>query len=237
MDVVSSCEELAYPYTVDERLANKLNSLAQKQGVTVLGTGINPGFLMDVLPITLTAPCESVKRIRVSRRMDAATRRVPFQKKIGAGMSLTEFGEAVKRGEISGHVGLRQSMEMIADAIGWKLDKTVVGEVEPVTTKSTIKSGYREISPGRVTGVTQKAEGFMGGRSVIELNFSAYVGSEEEYDMTEIDGIPPVNCRISPCVHGDHGTVAMLTNMIPRVVRSPPGLYTMKDLPVPSAFL
>ena len=237
VDVVSSCEELSYPYAVNERLANKLNSLARKQGATVLGTGINPGFLMDVLPITLTAPCKEVRRIRVSRRMDAATRRVPFQRKIGAGMAENEFYEAIRNGSISGHVGLKQSIAMVADAIGWRLDEVIVGEVEPVVAESPTEKGYKRIVPGQVAGVRQVARGLVKGNPVIELNFSAYVGSEEEYDTVEIDGTPPINRKISPCVHGDHGTVAMLTNMIPKVVNAPPGLYTMKDIQVPSAFL
>jgi 4-hydroxy-tetrahydrodipicolinate reductase len=237
VDVVSSCEELSYPYSVNRRLAHKLDLLARKKGSTVLGTGINPGFLMDTLPIVLTTPCKSIRKIRISRRMNAGTRRIPFQKKVGAGMGKQEFEAAIKEGRISGHVGLEQSIAMIADAIGWHVEKVAVGRVEPILAETTIKGGYVEIPKGRVAGVKQSASGFVGGRAALELNFAAYVGSEEEYDMVEIDGTPPVNCKISPCVHGDHGTVAMLVNMIPKVVTSPPGLYTMKDIQLPSASL
>ena len=237
VDVVSSCEELSYPYVVDRKLSSRLDLLAKKHGATVLGTGINPGFLMDALPITLTAPCMSIKKITVTRRMNAATRRIPFQKKVGAGMTKTEFQAAIRDKRISGHVGLEQSVAMLADAVGWKLDRVVVGRVEPVVAEAATKEGYIRIPRGRVAGVKQSARGLVGGKSLIELNFMAYVGSEEEYDQVEIDGMPPVNCRISPCVHGDHGTVAMLVNMVPKVVSSPPGLFTMKDMQVPSAFL
>ena len=237
VDVVSSCEELSYPYVVDRRLSVKLDLLAKRHGATVLGTGINPGFLMDALPIALTAPCESVKRIRITRRMNAATRRIPFQKKVGAGMTKTEFQSAIRNHQISGHVGLEQSVSMLADAIGWKLGRVEVGEVEPVIAKEATSEGYVKIPAGRVAGVKQAARGLAGGKPLIELNFAAYVGSEEEYDQVEIDGTPPVNCRISPCVHGDHGTVAMLVNMVPKVVGAPPGLLTMKDVQLPSAFL
>jgi hypothetical protein len=237
VDVVSSCEELSYPYVVDRKLSSKLDLMAKKHGATVVGTGINPGFLMDALPITLTAPCKSIKKIKITRRMNAATRRIPFQKKVGAGMTKDEFEVAIRDKQISGHVGLEQSVAMLADAIGWKLDRVEIGRVEPVIAEAPAKGGYAAIPPGRVAGVKQSARGWMGGKALIELNFMAYVGSEEEYDQVEIDGTPPVNCRISPCVHGDHGTVAMLVNMIPKVVNSPPGLYTMKDMQVPSAFL
>jgi 2,4-diaminopentanoate dehydrogenase len=237
VDVVSSCEELSYPYVVDRQLSAKLDLLAKKHGTTVLGTGINPGFLMDALPIALTAPCESIRRISISRRMNAATRRIPFQKKVGAGLTKGEFQSAIRNHQISGHVGLEQSVSMLADAIGWKLDKVEVGKVEPVIAEKTTSEGYVKIPAGRVAGVKQRAKGLAGRESLIELNFAAYVGSEEEYDQVEIDGTPPVNCRISPCVHGDHGTVAMLVNMVPKVVGASPGLLTMKDMQLPSAFL
>ena len=237
VDVVSSCEELSYPYVVDRQLSGKLDLLAKKHGATVLGTGINPGFLMDALPIALTAPCESIRRIRISRRMNAGSRRVPFQKKVGAGLTKGAFRSAIKNHQISGHVGLEQSVSMLADAIGWKLNRVEVGPVEPVIAEKATNEGYVKIPAGRVAGVKQSARGLAGGKPLIELNFAAYVGSEEEYDQVEIDGTPPVNCRISPCVHGDHGTVAMLVNMVPKVVAAPPGLLTMKDIQLPSAFL
>jgi 2,4-diaminopentanoate dehydrogenase len=236
VDVVSSCEELSYPYVVDGALASRLDRSAKEHGATVLGTGINPGFLMDALPIMLTAPCKSIKKIRITRRMNAATRRVPFQKKVGAGLTRTEFQGAIRDGKISGHVGLEQSASMLAEAIGWRLDRVEVGGVEPVIAKSTVK-GYVTIPKGKVAGVNQSARGLVAGRPLIELNFMACVGSKEEYDQVEIEGVPPVNCKISPCVHGDHGTVAMLVNMAPKVVSSPPGLRTMKDMQLPSAFL
>jgi 4-hydroxy-tetrahydrodipicolinate reductase len=237
VDIVSSCEELSYPYVVDRQLSAKLDLLARKNGATVLGTGINPGFLMDALPIALTAPCESIRRIRITRRMNAATRRIPFQKKVGAGMTKAEFQSAIRNHQISGHVGLAQSVSMLADAIGWKLDRVEIGKVEPVIAGEATDEGYARISAGKVAGVKQAARGLAGGKMLIELNFSAYVGSKEEYDQVEIEGTPPVNCRISPCVHGDHGTVAMLVNMIPKVVSARPGLLTMKDMQLPSAFL
>ncbi len=237
VDVVSSCEELSYPYAVDKELSTKIDLQAKKNGATILGTGINPGFLMDALPIALTAPCKSIRRITVSRRMNAASRRVPFQKKVGAGMSKAEFMAAISDKRISGHVGLEQSISMLADALGWKLDRIEVGGVEPVIAEAATDAGYVRIKQGDVAGVKQVARGLVGGGVRIQLNFAAYVGSEEEYDQIEVDGVPPVNCRISPCVHGDHGTVAMLVNMAPKVVAFTPGLYTMKDMTLPSALL
>ena len=235
VNVISTCEELSYPYIVDEALARKLDEKAKKHGVTVLGTGINPGFLMDLRPIMLTGPCMKVDKIRVVRCLDAGTRRVPFQRKIGAGLSVGEFRQAIRAGKISGHVGLEQSIAMIASAIGWDLDRVEVEPVEPVVLDRAVSSSYTTVEPGRVAGLRQAAKGYMGGVAVIELEFTAYIGAEEEYDLVEIDGLPEIKAKISPCVHGDYGTVAMIVNMIPKVINAPPGLVTMKDLPSPCA--
>ena len=120
VNVVSTCEELSYPYFSEPELAERLNTLAKEHGATVLGTGINPGFLMDTLVITLTTVCQKIERIEAVRVMDAATRRLPFQKKIGAGLTLEEFQQKIEGRQITGHVGLEQSIAMIANALVWK---------------------------------------------------------------------------------------------------------------------
>ncbi len=234
-NVISTCEELAYPYIVNEALAKKLDALAKEHGVTVLGTGINPGFLMDVRPIVLTGPCMKVERIKVVRCMNAATRRIPFQKKIGAGMTVEEFKQAIEKKKITGHVGLEQSIALIASAIGWELEKIDVGPVEPVVLEKRVSSDYVTVEPGKVAGLKQTARGIVGGKPLIELEFIAYIGAPEEYDLVEIEGLPKISAKISPCTHGDYGTVGMVVNMIPKVINAPPGLFTMKDLPIPSA--
>jgi len=236
-NVVSTCEELAYPYATEPELARKLDELAKENGVTVLGTGINPGFLMDTLVITLTGVCQKVERIRVTRVMNAATRRVPFQKKIGAGLSVNEFRKRIGRRIITGHVGLEQSISMIADALGWKLDGIEVDAVEPVVAKARVEGEAIQVEPGQATGLKQRARGAKEGKEVITLDFQAYMGAEEECDSVTIEGVPSFHMKIAPCVHGDIGTVAMVVNSIPKVINAQPGLVTMKDLPIPSAVL
>lgn len=237
VNVVSTCEELSYPYVANSELAEKLDKLAKKHKVTVLGTGINPGFLMDTLPITLTAVCQKIQKIKATRVMNAATRRVPFQKKIGVGLTISEFKKKIENRLITGHVGLKQSIAMIADALAWRLDKIEVGSVEPVVAKKTVESEAVKVEAGQVAGLKQRARGIREGKEVITLEFQAYIGAEEEYDSITIEGIPSVHEKISPCVHGDLGTVAVVVNSIPKVINAPPGLVTMKDLPVPSAAL
>lgn len=237
VNVVSTCEELSYPHVTEPELAKKLDALAKQNNVTVLGTGINPGFLMDTLVITLTAVCQKIEKIEVVRVMDAATRRLPFQKKIGAGLTVREFRRKIENKQITGHVGLEQSIAMIADALGWKLDKTIVELVELVIAKKSVESKDITVEAGEVAGLRQKAKGIVKSREVIILDFQAYIGAKEEYDSVTIEGVPSVKQRIQPCVHGDIGTIAMVVNAIPKVINAPAGLLTIKDLPVPSAAL
>jgi len=236
INVVSTCEELAYPYATEPELARKLDELAKENGVTVLGTGINPGFLMDTLVITLTSVCQKVERIKVVRMINAATRRVPFQKKIGAGLPIKEFRNRIERKIITGHVGLEQAISMIADALGWKLDEIEADPVEPVVAKARVEGEVIRVEPGQVAGLKQRVRVVKEGKEVITLEFQAYMGAEE-YDSITIEGVPSIHMKIAPCVHGDIGTVAMIVNSIPRVINAQPGLVTMKDLPIPSAVL
>ncbi|MEM0096039.1 MAG: dihydrodipicolinate reductase [Candidatus Bathyarchaeia archaeon] len=237
VDVISTCEELSYPYHSEPKLAKELDELAKKHGATVVGTGINPGFLMDTLVITLTAVCQKIEKIEAVRVMNAATRRLPFQRKIGAGLTVEEFRQKIEGGEITGHVGLEQSIAMIADALAWKLDGIRAEPVEPVIAKQPVKSDFITVETGKVAGLRQRAKGIVKGREVIVLDFQAYIGAEEEYDAITITGVPTVRQKIQPCIHGDTGTVAMVINAIPKVLNAPAGLLTMKDLPVPSAAL
>ena len=233
--VISTCEELSNPYYTEPKIAKELDALARNHGATVLGTGINPGFLMDTLVITLTAVCQKIEKIEAVRVMNAATRRLPFQKKIGAGLTVEEFQKKIESRQITGHVGLEQSIAMIADALAWKLDKIIAEPVEPVIAKKSVENEYIKVRAGQAAGLRQKAKGIIKNKEVIVLDFQAYIGAEEEYDAITIHGIPTIKEKIQPCVHGDIGTVAMVVNAIPKVIKAPPGLLTMKDLPVPSA--
>ncbi|MFQ6094651.1 MAG: NADP-binding protein [Candidatus Bathyarchaeia archaeon] len=236
-NVISTCEELSYPYISDPDLAGEIDRKAHQHNVTVLGTGINPGFLMDTLVIVLTAVCRDIRRIEVRRVIDASTRRIPFQKKIGAGLSVEEFKDKIRRKLITGHVGLKQSIAMTADALGWNLQNIEVKTAEPVIAEKHIDTGAISVNPGHVAGLKQTAIGIKDGKPVIVLEFQAYLGSDEEYDSVTILGTPEIRQKISPCIHGDIGTAAIVANLIPTVLNAPPGLMTMKDLPIPSAAL
>jgi len=237
LNVISTCEELSYPYVADASLASNLDELAVEHGVTVLGTGVNPGFLMDTLPIVLSGVCQEIRHIRVERVIDAAKRRLQFQKKIGAGLSRGEFEKMMAEKKITGHVGLKQSIAMIADALGLNLQRIDVKPVKPILAEKTVKSREISVDSGRVAGLMQSAHGIIDGRTFVTLVFKAYIGAEEEYDSISIDGTPSIQQKIKPCVHGDLATAAIVVNSIPKVINAPSGLKTMKDLPVPSAVM
>jgi hypothetical protein len=237
VNVISTCEELSYPYIADGNLARKLDELAKRHGATVLGTGVNPGFVMDTLPITLTGACQKVKAIKVTRSLDAANRRVPFQKKIGAGLTTQELQEKLEKREITAHVGLEQSMNLIASALGWELEEVKVAPIEPVMAERRVASkveGGVTVEPGQVAGLKQSGWAIKGGKRVITLDLHMYMGAEE-YELYTIEGVPSITMKNTPCFHGDISTVAMIVNSIPKVINAPPGLVTMKDLPIPSA--
>ena len=233
VNIVSTCEELSYPHITSPDLSQKLDKMAKQEGIIILGTGINPGFLMDYLPIVLTGPSRKVDKIEVSRQINASIRRIPFQKKIGAGLTLEDFHNNMEKGIITGHVGLEQSIGMIAAALKWKLDNISIGASEPIISQEGVSSDAITVKKGNVCGVKQKANGIKNGKEVISLDFRAYLGAEEEFDEIKIEGIPNINQRITPCIHGDIGTISMIINAIPRVIEASPGLKTMKDFPPP----
>lgn len=232
LPIVSTTEELAYPHRARGELAQHLDHAAQAAGVAILGTGVNPGFVMDTLAMVLTAPCERVDRISIERFQDAGLRRIPFQKKVGAGLEVARFRELVAAGKM-GHVGFPESIAMIAAAFGWHLEE-ITDTTEPKIADQALECGLGSIATGQVAGIVQDGVGFRGGEAVIHLHMEAYIGARECYDAVTIEGSPPLHCRIDGGVPGDIATVSMTLNSIPRVLAAPPGLRTMSDLPLPA---
>jgi len=232
--VVSSTEELFFPFDRHPRISQQLDDLAKKHNVVVLGTGVNPGFVMDLLPLVLTGVCTSVRTIRVERVVDASKRRLPLQKKIGAGITLEEF-EAKKKTGTFGHIGLRESLIFLADGLGWKLSR-VEEELQPMIADREVVTPHLSVSQGRVSGIHHVVTGFVDSSEILSLDLKMYVGATDPHDAAVIDADPPIHLVIKPGVFGDSATVAALVNAIPLVMQAPPGLHTMKDLPPPRAF-
>ena len=232
LPVVSTTEELACPAYTQGDLTRRLDEVARTSGTALVGTGVNPGFAMDTLPIALTAACERVDSIAVDRVQDASYRRIPFQQKIGAGMEPEDFRAKVRRGKL-GHVGLTESIAMIAAAMGWTLDR-VTDEVEPKISLSKVASDVLTVEAGQVAGIIQDGIGYRENEPVIHLHMEAYLGAPESYDTVRILGSPSLTSTIEGGIDGDVATASVTVNTLPRILTAPPGLHTMRDLPLVS---
>lgn len=237
LNIVSTCEELSFPWKRHPELAAEIDRMAKEAGVTVVGTGINPGYLMDSLPLALTSPCLRIDSIRVTRMMNSARRRIPFQKKVGTTMTPEEFRRKIADGVITGHVGLLESINMIASGLGWELDEAVELPPEAVIAETETPSGMGVVPPGDVIGLKSVAYAMKDGEKAITLEFIANAGVKEEYDEIVIKGDPDIHEKIVGGVHGDTGTVSMAINTIPQAIAAVPGLKVMSELPAPCATL
>jgi 2,4-diaminopentanoate dehydrogenase len=232
--IVTTTEEAAYPARHNRAVARRIDAAARKAKVAVLGTGVNPGFTMDALPIALSAVCERVDLVEVHRVQDARIRRLPFQQKIGAGLTLDEFQGRVDAGTVR-HVGFTESIQMIADAMGWKLDR-IVDDVAPRVADQAVRSDFLSVEAGQVCGVIQTGAGYVGTDAKVLLRLEAFLGAPESYDSVLIEGLPRLYSRIEGGVHGDIATASMTVNSIPSVIAAEPGFRTMRDLRLPSFF-
>lgn len=230
--IVSTTEELSYPVGPNRRLAKQIGDMARKAKVAVLGTGVNPGFTMDALPIMLTGVCERVDSIRVDRIQDARSRRLPFQQKIGAGLTAAQFQKKVDDKGVR-HVGLAESVTMIADAMGWKLDR-VTDQIRPMIANSTVESEFLAVDAGYVCGLVQDGIGWSKGEPLVTLHMEAYLGAPESYDAVTIEGSPRIVQKIAGGVHGDVATASITVNAIAKILMVSPGLRTMRDMPLVS---
>jgi 4-hydroxy-tetrahydrodipicolinate reductase len=232
LDIVSTSEELSFPWLSHSKKAAEIDTLAKRVGKTVLATGINPGFLMDALPLSLTAICQRVDHIAVTRGINASTRRGPFQIKIGCGMTVDEFNRRMAAGRM-GHVGLAESAAMVFDSLGRKLVR-FDSRVEPIISDRPITTDHVDVRPGQVKGLRQLACAHAEAGEFLALTFVAALELADEGDLVQITGKPNLEVRLKG-TNGDIGTVAIVVNAIPRVLQAPPGLVTMRDLPIVTA--
>jgi 4-hydroxy-tetrahydrodipicolinate reductase len=228
--VVSTTEELSFPVGKNVEIAARLNELAIETGKVILGTGVNPGYVMDLLPIILSAPCQRIERVFVKRVQDAALRRKPLQEKVGAGMTEERFAQEIASSR--GHVGLSESMGMIASGLGWKLDDFKTS-IEPVLAPLEEEPARPRSEAGRVLGIHQIARGYRGEREVITLELFIYLGAPNPVDLIHIHGEPEVKAEIKGGLNGDLATVSIAVNSISVALSTSPGLKSMLDIPPP----
>lgn len=240
MNVISTAEEMAYPQAQEPELAAEIDRIAKENGVTVLGTGINPGLIMDLLVLIFTGCMDDVEHV-LSRRVNSLS---PFGKTVmeeqGIGLTVEEFENKKASGNLSGHVGFPESIRMIADGIGWEVDR-IEQQMEAIVTEVDRTSPYGFAAAGDVAGVSMTAQGYVGGEKLIEMEHPQQIEPQlagvVTGDYVIIEGTPPVNALNTPEVDGGIGTIAMCVNMIPQVINASAGLKTMLDLPVPRAIM
>ena len=241
INVISTAEEMAYPQAQEPELAKEMDRIAKANGVSVLGTGINPGLIMDLLVVCLTGACESVDSVEAKRVNNLSPFGPVVMHEKGVGITMAEFEERSKTGTLAGHVGFSESVNMIADALGWKLSEPVSQSMTPIISKVDRKAPYAEVKAGNMAGVDMRGQGKVDGEVKISMIHPQQVEPQLEGvntgDYINIKGVPDINMAITPEVPGGIGTIAMCVNMIPHIINAKPGLRTMLDLPVPRAMM
>jgi hypothetical protein len=229
--VISTCEELSYPWILQPELSKKLDTICKKHNITCLGTGVNPGFLMDYLPAVFTSISKEIEQITVERVQDATPRRVPFQRKIGAGLTLNEFKKKEATGTLR-HVGLQESVYLLANSMGLELDE-VTESLHPVIAETAVASQAINVDKGDARGVEQIAHGYKNGVCKIKMHFKAAIGESRSFDKVTIKGVPNFTSEIDGGINGDIATCATTINCIHSVLKAPAGLQTMATIAVP----
>lgn len=228
-DVISTCEELAFPWYEHELVGQQLDDVARSNAATCLATGVNPGFVMDAMPAYLATPMERIDSVEVSRVQNAGDRREPLQRKVGAGLSPERFDAEIATG--AGHIGSTESTAMLAHALGWDID-TITESIDPVIADQYIETDSVTIHPGEVAGVHQVAKGYAGDQVRVTLELKMAVGLEAN-DTVIFEGRPDVSITVANGYHGDIATTAIVVNCVESVITAEPGMVTMLDLPVP----
>lgn len=240
MNCISTAEQMAYSWASEKELSEEIDKVAKKNGVTVLGTGINPGFIMDYLVVALTGTMTDVNHIEAKRVNSLSPFGPTVMVEQGVGISLEEYKNRVSNNELAGHVGFLESVNMIAAALGVKLDD-FKQQMSPIITDIERKSLYGKAKPGNLAGINMTGQGFVNGKQYINMIHPQQIEPEmvgiETGDYINIIGTPNINMSIKPEINGGIGTIAMCVNMIPHVINARAGLKTMIDLPVPRAIM
>jgi 2,4-diaminopentanoate dehydrogenase len=232
VSVASTCEEMLYPWLAAAEAAERLDRLCQKHGARVVGAGVNPGFVLDVLPVCLTGVCREVRGVYGERVVDASTRREPLQRKIGSGMAPEAFRRRWTEGT-AGHAGFPESLTLIAHALGWRIGR-IEQTCEPVVAQRPIQTRYFTVEAGLTCGLHQTVRASTGDGRRIELDLKMYLDASDPHDAVRIDGDPPVQAVLPGGVAGDIATISVLVNVVPKLLAAPAGLRLMTELAIPA---
>ncbi len=240
VNVITIAEEMAWPRASSPAIAEELQRLAVANGVALLGTGINPGFVLDLLVITLSGVCQDIRAIHASRINDLSPYGPSVLDTQGVGLSEEAFYRGLEEGSVVGHFGFNESIAMIAATLGWE-----IGRIEqrrtPIIARVKRETPHVTVEPGMVAGCHHTAVAYRDDKPVITLDHPQQIQPEREGietgDTIEILGTPDIRLAGSPEIPGGMGTAALAINMIPRLLNAAPGLYSMAELPVPAAIM
>lgn len=235
VSVVSSTEELLVCDYQHPEAAKDLDEKAKAGGATILGTGVNPGFAMDFLAVVASGVAFRVDSVKCTRVLDAGTRRLPLQQKVGAGITVDEFRKRQAAGGF-GHIGMQESVVLVGRALGFDLDR-VEQTLEPVVASEIFQTPFLTVESGQVAGIRNLGKGWKDGKLLVELDLTMAVGSENPRDEVVLQGEPGLTVLVPGGIPGDQATAAILVNNLHGVVQASPGLKTVLDLPIPRVAL
>ncbi|QVK20900.1 NADP-binding protein [Mycoplasmatota bacterium] len=240
INIISTAEEMAYPKAQEPELAKELDRIAKENNVSILGTGINPGLMMDLLAVCLTGAMTDLTKVECKRVNSLSPFGPTVMEEQGVGMKVDTFMNKVEDGTMAGHVGFAESVGMIAEAVGWEVSE-FKQQMKPIITNIDRKSPYGFAKANDVAGVNMTGQGYVDGELKIDMIHPQQIEPEMEGthtgDYIKLTGTPEINMSINPEVDGGIGTIAMCVNMIPHIINAKPGLKTMLDLPVPRAIM
>lgn len=240
LNVISTAEEMAYPQAQNPDLAKELDRIAKENGVSILGTGINPGLIMDLLVVILTGAMTNLEHVKAERINSLSPFGHTVMEEQGVGLPYDEFMSKVEDGTMAGHVGFAESITMIADAVGWNVGE-IKTQMAPIVTDVDRTSPHGFAEAGSVAGVNMTGQGYVNGEVLIDMYHPQQIEPEQvgvfTGDYITLKGSPEINMAIKPETEGGLGTIAMCVNMIPQIINASPGLKTMLDLPVPRAIM
>jgi 2,4-diaminopentanoate dehydrogenase len=233
-NVITTAEEAAFPWANDPAVADELDRLARDQGVTVLGAGLNPGYAFDALVLTATGVTWEAPSIRVERVVDLGGFGEAVLRRIGVGYTPEEFEAGVRQGEITGHIGFPQSMQVVAGRLGVEIER-IDRRIEPIFADRHLQAANVAVAAGRTAGFAQHYVGVVGGRPWFQASFLGHIdpgaNGTPPRDEIHVDGPTPVHLAIVPGLSPQIGASAVVANSARRVIEAPPGWVTVADLP------
>ncbi len=238
LNVITTAEEAAFPWLTDAPLADELDGLARRRGVSLIGFGLNPGFIFDALLLTASGVAWDVQSIRLRRVVNISRFSATIQRRLGIGFTAEEFAAGVKAGTITGHIGFPQSFHLAARCLNRRIER-IEKSFEPLLADRRYANERLAVEPGTTGGFIQRSAAIVEGAPWMSAEFIAHVEPEsvgyQTADSFTIAGYNPINITISPGCQPQLGTAGMIANCIPRVVAAPPGFITVADLAIPHA--